>query len=182
MTVAEYFLVFESIFFGLIIAQVLMGWNNMIANSEHFEFDWLHFLCTLAIFLAAIQNYYIGQVNLSAPKTILEFMFRNIFAPAALYIAAFQLFPQNINGEKLSSFILHKNWRFLIPTAVYYLCTILNSWYEYDDLNWFQWIPHITGAGLTIWAMFSRRKTILAIAIIYTLTMVVAFVALRSIN
>ncbi len=64
MPTSEYFLVFESIIFGLIVAQVLIGWNQMIALSGKYDFSWIQFFCTTAIFLAAIQNYYVGQITL----------------------------------------------------------------------------------------------------------------------
>ena len=151
----------------------------MIATSGQYEFSWVQFFCTTAIFLAAIQNYYVGQINLEPPETIIEFMIKNILSPAALYIAAYQVFPQHTAGVRMIDFIIEAKWRILIPTIFYLLFTILNAAYDYDGLEIYQWAPHITGVALCLLSGLSNDKRLFTLAVVFINLMVVAFFLVR---
>jgi len=179
MSILEYFHVFKSIFYGLIVAQLLLGWNRMISYHGKYEFYWAHFGATLVIFLAVVQTYYAESATLHPPQNIIDFLFTFIFIPASLFIAAYQMFPQKMEGIKMLDFVISHRWKIVGPLIAFESLTVLDVIINYGTIEWYQWVPHTILTSFLILFGVIPKKIYLEIAVCYALFFTLSFYAIR---
>lgn len=115
MSKFEYFHVFETIFYGLMLAKLVIGINNMFTYRKTIKFYWPYVLMIIYIFLVIINSYH---DNLNTPvygAVTNESFFLGviILPPLLLYSIVHQGLPKKFKGMDQREFLLIKNRRII---------------------------------------------------------------------
>ncbi|HAS34860.1 MAG TPA: hypothetical protein DCS15_00130 [Flavobacteriales bacterium] len=97
MSIIEFYLIFESILYGLIVTQFFLDWNKLIFSAKNLKIYWSHLLLSLTIFFQVLLRLngrlktldQLEQINSS-----FIFLLETTMGPALLYLITYQIFPQ----------------------------------------------------------------------------------------
>lgn len=121
MSKFEYFHVFETILYGLMLAKLIIGVNNLYTFRSSIKFYWPHFLALLYIFLAIVNSYHdnLDSSVYSAVEDEWFFLHVIIIPPLILYSIIHHALPSEFKGSDLKGLLLNKNRRiiFFLGTA-----------------------------------------------------------------
>lgn len=136
----EYFLAFETILYGLIMAHSLVGFSQMIYHRKTVNFYWAHMLACLIVFFVLIVTYYsLFWVPADTIINAWTFFFLRILPLTLLYIMTYQLFPEKVEGLQSETFFYSRLKEILIPMVIYNIAsvckTIYYRWEEYLTLG-----------------------------------------------
>ncbi len=119
MSIIEFYLIFESILYGLIVTQFFLDWNKLIFSAKNLKIYWSHLLLSLTIFFQVLLRFngrlktldQLEQINSS-----FIFLLETTMGPALLYLITYQIFPQRPERTDLDEFIMdrHKKIGFAI--------------------------------------------------------------------
>ena len=95
MSKIEYFHVFESIIYGLICSNLLLGFSRLISSGKELKLYWNHLMVCIILFIVVINNYYHGFSSpifsqVTSGKT---FFFYVVLKLIVFYFASNWLFP-----------------------------------------------------------------------------------------
>ena len=119
MSKAEYFVVFESLLYGLALAHILVSFSKMIMHWKSIQAYWLHLILVGAATLGLIQRYYSGYHGHDYQHigTAWEFFFLIFLPMAAYFLLAYQLFPNKIKKANFKEFFWN-NYKQIILTFI----------------------------------------------------------------
>ena len=131
----EYYLTFETILYGLVLAHSVIGFSQMIYHRKTIQFYWVHLLACLTIFFVVVQTYYslfwVPEETIKGPWT---FFFLRILPLTLLYIATYQLFPEKPKNLKAEPFMFSRLKEMLLPTVIYNLLAVVKTiYYRWDE-------------------------------------------------
>ena len=131
----EYFLAFETILYGLVLAHAVIGFSQMIYHRKTIKFYWAHTLACITIFFVVIQTYYtLFWVPYDTVKGPWTFFFLRIFPLTLLYITIYQLFPEKPKKLKAEPFMYSRVKEMLLPTVFYNLLAVTKTiYYRWDE-------------------------------------------------
>lgn len=180
----EYYLAFETILYGLVLAHAVIGFSQMIHYRKTIKFYWGHTLACITIFFVVVQTYY--SLFWVPPETVINawtFFFLRIFPLTILYIATFQLFPKKMKNLDAESYLYGHLKELLLPMVVYNLASAAKSiYYRWDEylalgngniMNSDKFIFHLTPplvlSGLAMLMIFYfQRKRLIEAFILFT--------------
>lgn len=136
----EYFLAFETILYGLILAHLVVGFSKMVYHRKTINFYWAHTLACITNFFVIIQTYYslywVPDETITGPWS---FFFLRIMPLTLQYIIVYQIIPEKVEGLQAETFIYSRLKEILIPMVVFNLMaavkTIYYRWDEYLDIG-----------------------------------------------
>jgi len=98
MSPTEYLIIFESIIYGIVVAQIIIGWGRMIQQRGTYKHYWAHTLFTVLFFLVAVQNFYSAQdfATYEFVFNSLSFLGFVIIAPTVVSVIIFLVIPENL--------------------------------------------------------------------------------------
>ena len=117
----EYFVVLSSIILGLGMAQILMGFSDMIANYQKITFSFPQMIYAVVIFIIHLQDWwYSYQYSVLIKEwTFMKSLFMLSFH-VVLFLQARVLFPTGSRSQDIDMVrYFHENWKLL-----YYLGSI----------------------------------------------------------
>ena len=142
MTKLEYYHVFEAILYGLIVAKLFLGWNNLIQNRKSIRVYWAHILLTIDCFLIVVIRYH-NQLHMShieATEIPFGFLYHVILIPGTFYFVIHQAFPKDFEKTDFRELILNERPSIFYPLVIY---TALNGIENILEQNpWWNYIPH----------------------------------------
>lgn len=135
----EYFLAFETILYGLVLAHIVMGFSKMIYHRKTIRFYWGHVLACIAVFFVVIQTYY--SLFWVPDDTVINtwtFFFLRILPLTLLYIMVYQIIPEDVEGLEAEPFLFQRLKEVLIPMTIFNLLTVVKTiYYRWDQyLEW----------------------------------------------
>lgn len=179
----EYFVVFESLLYGLALAHILVSISEMIANRKSIKLYWPHLALLTSGILVLPQRYYAGfkSTTYEMISSSWEFFFILLMPMSLYFIVAYLLFPSNIKGTDFKHF-WWTNYKEIVTVFVALSIAIANrnlysdfpeyeDWSEYaQDSRFLIFVCSILFMGtLGILAVLSNRKWIVKFLVIVTL-------------
>lgn len=169
MSNEEYYLVLESIFYGLILAKILNGWSKMIRSYGEFTLYWIHLVWTLAIFLTVIQSYSSelsldGKLEYSGIMKGVDIFYHIVLGPSLLYIASNQSFPNKIEGTDFKEYSLDVRRKFMIPIVLFIAYQMIQNLSK--GLGLIFVLPHLIGVVVGILTVVFRSRILVVVAVI----------------
>ena len=142
MTKLEYFQVFEAILYGLIVAKLFLGWNNLIQHRKSIRLYWAHILTTLNCFLIVVIRYH-NQMHMSHIEAIespLGFLYHVILIPGTFYFVIHQAFPRDFENTNFRELIFNERPSILYPLVIFGVLNGIENILEQDP--WWNYVPH----------------------------------------
>lgn len=168
MSNQEYLHVFESILYGAIVTQVLVGWSKMIAEKGNYKFYWIHLLASIALFLGAIHRYFNGRelVRYDSIESSYEFLFTVVMIPSLFFISLYQIFPKSYKNVNFKELIIEKRASIFIPIGLYMLSQAI---FNITFYGWHitSYLPHLIFISIVIAILFKRSLRLIEICTIY---------------
>jgi hypothetical protein len=125
----EYYDVFASLFYALVIAEILIGWNRMIAVRKTIKLYWAHVCFTVLYLFMLMADYswtfYTGVYNLV--DSVFTFFLFVAIKPATYFFAAYQAFPKDPEGVDFKEFFKLKRKEILFPVGVLQCIIVFKS-------------------------------------------------------
>ncbi len=179
MSIEEYYLVFDSIFYGLILARILTGWSKMISAYGEYRVYWMHILWTVSIFLTVIQNYSSelsldGSLEYSKIMKGVDILYHLVLGPSLLYIVSHQSFPDQLKGLNFKDYVLKSRWKIMLPIALFLLLQVIKNLSV--GLSPVFVVPHIIGIIIAIAAASLRSHRLLEIGSVLYLAGIVYYI------
>ncbi len=131
----EYFLAFETILYGLVLAHAVVGFSKMIFHRKTIKFYWCHLLGGLTAFLVVTHTYYsLFWVPVETIVNAWTFLVLRILPLTLMYISTFQLFPENPEGMQGEEFFHSRIKEILVPMVLYNMLSVGKSvYYRWDQ-------------------------------------------------
>lgn len=116
----EYYHVFASLFYALVVAEILIGWNRMIAVRKTIKLYWAHLCFTVLYFFMLMADYsWTFYINASGlVDSVFTFFLFVAIKPATYFFAAYQAFPKDPEGVDFKEFFKLKRKEILFPAGV----------------------------------------------------------------
>ncbi len=130
----EYFLAFETILYGLIMAHIVVGLSQMIYHRHTIKFYWGHTLGCIINFFAVILTYYsLFWVPVDTINSTWAFFFLRILPLTLMYIGVYQVFPEKMEGLDAEPYLFSRLKEILIPMVLYNLLSVFKTiYYRWD--------------------------------------------------
>ena len=189
----EYYHGFEAILYGLAVAHVLVGINDMVHHRKTIKLYWVHIVAIGIIMLAIVQNYYrLFWFGAELTDTAWLFFFFRVIPLSILFIMTYQLFPKKTKGTDFDEFLHAHEKELLVPMVLFnVMAFIKTTYFRLDDfralsqsgiviMSWQFWLylmPFIVFTGLTLAIIFYLRKR-WAIQLLTVLALIYFVVAL----
>ncbi len=115
MDAFEYFVVMSSLILGLGIAQILMGFSDLIAHYKSVKFSVTHTIYAIVIFIIHIQDWwYSYQYSIQVKEWILVLAILLLSFHIVLFLQARVLFPTGSRVQETDMVVYFgENWRLL---------------------------------------------------------------------
>lgn len=131
----EYFLAFETILYGLVLAHAVIGFSQMVYHRRTIKFYWAHLLSCGTVFFVVIQTYYsLFWVPIETVTGPWAFFFLRILPLTLLYIVTYQLFGEKVEGLQAEEFLFSRVKEMLIPMILYNMLSVFKTiYYRWDE-------------------------------------------------
>lgn len=137
----EYFHVFESILYGLAVAQLLVSWGKLIYKNGTYKGYWAHIIVTILWLLAIIQRFFarhdLSQYN-GVDTSLLFFLFI-VLPPILVFINILLYLPEKCEGIDYRELVLKYRWFFITATILQMLVSNITT-FQAEGFKQFMWI------------------------------------------
>ena len=125
MSLVEYFHVFDSILYGIIIARILVGMSNMIIYRRSIKFYWAHLLLVILGFLIAVENYFshFRQQYFEYISNAWMFFILLVVPLSLLFVIVYLSFPKKFKNTDFKEFIVVRQKELLIVMLAFSIST-----------------------------------------------------------
>lgn len=165
----DYFYLFETLLYAVVLIHIIRNWNEMIRSYGSFEPHWTHIGLSILLFFALIQSYLSGKSvqNYGEITSSITFFAYLILNPLLLITVSFQLFPKDYEGTNLQEYLLDNIWKIIIPISLwgFVLATRNVLFYIENTTTWSLaelTIPHFILILFAIYMAIIRSPKLLA--------------------
>ena len=161
MSKVEYFLVFETILYAIVVSRLVTGFAGLYRDKGEYVFSWTHALFNLCVFLYIVQTYFAGRDfdDYRNLNTSLEFLLYLVLPPAVMAFGIFLMFPTNNHGVDFREVLV--KYRIALSLCVCYpaILTVLGNLesVNYALSEYVYWVPHATVILFLILFMFTKK-------------------------
>ncbi len=136
----EYFLAFETILYGLVLAHAIVAFSQMLYHRTTIRFYWAHMLAGISIFFITVFTYYsLYWVPHETVTGAWSFFYLRVLPLSLLYLITYQVFPEKMKGMDLQVFFYSRLKEILIPMVIFNFNAATKSiyyrWDEYLELG-----------------------------------------------
>ena len=131
----EYFLAFETILYGLILAHAVVRISQMIYYRKTIRFYWAHIVACMIVYFTVIQTYYsLFWVSVDTVTGVWSFFLLRMLPLTLHYIITFQIFPVKMEGLEAEKFFYSRIKEILIPIVLFNMLAVAKSiYYRFDQ-------------------------------------------------
>jgi hypothetical protein len=180
MTSTEYLIIFESLIYGIVVTQIILGWGKMIQHRREFKVYWAYIGFTIAMFLTAVQNFYSSQdaAHYSLVFNSLTFLIFVLMQPTVISIITGIIMPDSFENLDLREHIKAEFAPIATAFGAFFAVQIPSNILQHGPEPLF-FVPHVILSVIFISFWITKKLWIFELLVILMLIVDFVFLWLR---
>jgi hypothetical protein len=148
MNLFEFLMILLSLIVGLGMAEILSGIARFLKTNGVHKIPWIHFACTMAVFLALLQTFWESWGLRTIESWTFPALLLMLGSPIFLYLMAYLIFPEKQTETNLNDYYF-KRARLLWPLAA--LTVIVGTLFRPVAFGVPLWVPdNVSGIPILV--------------------------------